>query len=387
VPDSVNDRLLRDVGLVSAAEFTDLNGDGWPDLVLAIEWNEIRVFINDHGRFTASVFPGLSGVTSRWNGIATGDLDSDGRLDIVATSWGRNTDHQARPDDPLYLYWGLFSGRPDVLLAQRDPRINAVAPLESFDRLVAALPGLPQRVRGFTPYADATIDQVLGSRAAEAIRLTATTMDNMVFLNRGDHFEAHAMPPEAQLAPAFYAGIADFDGDGKEDVFLSQNFFATAIPTPRYDAGRSLLLAGDGQGGLQPVDGERSGLIVYGEQRGAAYADYDGDGRLDLAVSENGAATKLFHNIAAKPGLRVRVVGLAGNPTGIGTQLRLRYGQRAGPVREIQAGSGYWSQNGGVQVLGRAAEPTALWVRWPGGIEQVVPLTRGQREITLHQLK
>jgi len=387
VPDSVNDRLLRDVGLVSAAQFADLNGDGWPDLILAIEWGEIRIFLNDHGRFSPASFPGLSGLISRWNGVATGDLDGDGRLDIVATSWGRNTDHQARPDDPLYLYWGLFSGRPDVLLAQRDPRINAVAPLESFDRLVAALPGLPQRVRGFTPYADATIDQVLGSRAAEAIRLTATTMDNMVFLNRGDHFEARAMPAEAQLAPAFYAGIADFDGDGKEDVFLSQNFFATAIPVPRYDAGRGLLLLGDGNGGLEPVSGQRSGLEIYGEQRGAAYADFDGDGRLDLAVSENGAPTRLFRNVGAKPGLRVRLIGPPGNPTGIGTQLRLRYGDSAGPVREIDAGSGYWSQNGGVQVLGHSGEPTALWVRWSGGREQVVPLTKGQREITVYSPK
>jgi enediyne biosynthesis protein E4 len=388
VPDSVNDRLLRDVGLVSAAEFTDLNGDGWPDLVLAIEWNEIRVFINDHGRFTATVFPGLSGVTSRWNGIATGDLDNDGRLDIVATSWGRNTDYSVGPDDPLYLYWGFFSGsgRPEFLLARRDPRLKGIAPVESFDRLAAAFPGLPRRIPGFTAYADATIDRVIGSRRAEAV-LTATTLDNMAFLNRGDHFEARVLPPDAQFAPAFYAGVADFDGDGNEDVFLSQNFFATAVPTPRFDAGRSLLLRGDGTGGLQPVDGEQSGLMVYGEQRGAAYADYDGDGRVDLVVSENGAATKLFHNVGAKPGLRVRVAGPPGNPTGIGTQLRLRYGEAAGPVREIQAGSGYWSQNGGVQVLGRRGEPTGLWIRWPGGREQVVPLTVGQREITIRPPK
>jgi len=388
VPDSVNDRLLGDVGLVSAAEFTDLNGDGWPDLVLAIEWNEIRVFINNHGRFTASVFPGLSGVTSRWNGIATGDLDNDGRLDIVATSWGRNTDYSAGPDDPLYLYWGFFSGsgRPEFLLARRDPRLKGIAPVESFDRLVAAFPALPRRIPGFTAYADATIDRVIGSRHAEAV-LTATTLDNMAFLNRGDHFEARVLPPDAQFAPAFYAGVADFDGDGNEDVFLSQNFFATAVPTPRFDAGRSLLLRGDGAGGLQPVDGEHSGLIVYGEQRGAAYADYDGDGRLDLVVSENGAATKLFHNVGATPGLRVRVVGPPGNPTGIGTQLQLHYGDTAGPVREIQAGSGYWSQNGGVQVLGHTRKPTALWIRWPGGREQVLPLTVGQREITIRPQK
>ncbi|HEV2672246.1 MAG TPA: ASPIC/UnbV domain-containing protein, partial [Gemmatimonadales bacterium] len=58
---------------------------------------------------------------------------------------------------------------------------------------------------------------------------------------------------------------------------------------------------------------------------------------------------------------------------------------RAGPVREIQAGSGYWSQNGAVQILGRAEgeQPTALWVRWPGGREEVVPLRPAQREVTV----
>ena len=81
----------------------------------------------------------------------------------------------------------------------------------------------------------------------------------------------------------------------------------TAAGTPRYDAGRSLLMLGDGRGGLTPVSGARSGLVVYGDQRGAAFADFDGDGRTDLAVSQNGGATRLFQNRGAKPGLRVRL--------------------------------------------------------------------------------
>ena len=387
VPDSANNKLFAGMGMVSAAQFADIDGNGMPDLIVAIEWGTIRLFLNESGRFLpAPERPGLSELYSRWNGLATGDLDGDGRLDIIATSWGRNTDYHASQARPLFLYSGFLNerSRPSLLLAQEDPRIKDVAPLTSFARLSLALPGVALRLRTFTAYADATMNQVLGPLAPGAIRLGATTMDHMMFLNRGDRFEARSLPLEAQLAPAFYAGVADFDGNGKEDLFLSQNFFATEVATPRYDAGRSLLLLGDGVGGLEPMPGQRSGLLVYGEQRGAAYADLDGDGRLDLAVSQNGAPTRLFRNVTARPGLRVRLVGPPSNPSGVGAQMRLRYGDRKGPVREVQAGSGYWSQNGAVQVLGRAAEPTALWVRWPGGREQVVPLVPSQAEITVH---
>jgi hypothetical protein len=385
VPDSTNNRLFRGMGMVSAALFSDIDGDGWSDLIVAIEWGTIRIFLNRQGRFRpAPEMPGLSRLYSRWNGVATGDLDADGRLDIVATSWGRNTDYQASEKRPLFLYFGFFeSGAPSALLAQEDPRIGAAAPLTTFARLSLGLPGVAQRLRSFATYADAPMDQVLGPQASSAVRLGATTMDQMLFLNRGDRFEARSLPLAAQMAPAFYAGIADFDGDGKEDLFLSQNFFATEIATPRYDAGRSLLLMGDGSGGLEPMPGQRSGLMVYGEQRGSAYADFDGDGRLDLAVSQNGASTRLFRNAGAAPGLRVRLVGPVGNPTAVGAQMRLRYSGGDGPVREVQAGSGYWSQNGAVQVLGRVGVPNALWIRWPGGREQVVQLVAGQAEITV----
>jgi hypothetical protein len=173
--------------------------------------------------------------------------------------------------------------------------------------------------------------------------------------------------------------VADADGDGNEDVFLSQNYFAVALDGWRQDAGRGLWLKGDGQGNLVPIPGHISGVKVYGEQRGCAVADYDHDGRLDLVVTQNGAATRLFHNVRAKPGLRVRLKGPGDNPGAIGAAVRLRYADRYGPRREIQAGSGYWSQNSSTPVLGLAAQPTHLEVRWPGGVESMVPVQPGQR--------
>src|ERR1019366_2668634 len=86
-----------------------------------------------------------------------------------------------------------------------------------------------------------------------------------------------------------------------------------------------------------------------------------------LAVTQNNAETRLFHNLRARAGLRVKLAGPPGNPDGIGAMVRLECGGRWGSAREIQAGSGFWSQNSSVQVLGTPESPTSVQVRWPGG--------------------
>ena len=386
VADEAAAPLLEGIGMVSAATFADLDGDGDEDLLLAREWGSVVLAINEGGRFSRAPGSwGLDGRQSRWNGVATGDLDGDGRLDIVATSWGRNTVASADTLHPLVMLFGAFGnqGATEMLMAHWDARLGGLAPLNSYARVRVAIPAVVDRARTFGAYADLTVDSLLGPLAKEAGRIGANTLDHTVFFNRGSRFEARSLPAESQFAPASYAGIADFDGDGTEDVFLSQNFFPTEIGSPRYDDGRSLLLIGDGRDGLRAVPGHQSGLLVYGDQRGAGYADFDGDGRLDLAVSQNGAATRLFRNRGAKVGLRVRVAGPVGNPDGIGVQLRLVYAGRQGPVRQIQAGSGYWSQNGAVQVLGLSGVATKVWARWPGGRVTEVAVPAGATEVVV----
>ena len=144
-----------------------------------------------------------------------------------------------------------------------------------------------------------------------------------------------------------------------------------------------MLLRGDGRGNFRAVPGQESGLVVYGEQRGVAVADFDGDGRPDLAMSQNHGPTKLWRNLRARLGLRVRLRGPVGNPNALGAVVRLRFGDRLGPVRELHAGAGYWSQDSATLVLATPQAPAEIEVRWPGGLMTTAPLPESAKEITV----
>ena len=132
------------------------------------------------------------------------------------------------------------------------------------------------------------------------------------------------------------------------------------------------------------MTGAQSGIVVYGDQRGAAYADYDGDGRLDLAVSQNGAATRLFHNRGAKPGLRVRVQGPPLNPDGVGAQLTRRLRRPHGARRaRSKPGRATGRRTARCRCSASSGTPTAVWVRWPGGGEARVAVPAGAREVVV----
>lgn len=378
VLDESNAAALTNVGLVSGAVFSDVDADGDPDLLLAIEWGPVRLFVNRNGRFEdATAAFGLESRTGWWNGVTAGDLNGDGLPDLIASNRGLNSQFTASSERPATAYHADLDndGFRDVIEARYDEFTRSMVPVRGLLTLAGGLPFLRGRIQGFEHYGQLGVNEILEQPADLLPTVEATTLAHTVFINRGGSFEAFELPREAQLAPAFHAGVADMDGDGHEDVFLSQNLFALRGEADRNDGGRGLWLRGDGTGALTPVPGQRSGIAVYGEQRGAAFADYDADGRVDVLISQNAAGTKLYRNTGAKPGLRVRLRGDPGNPAAIGAAIRLEYPDGTlGPLREVRAGGGYWSQDDPVQVMGLAATPTVVRVRWPDGSETVTPL-------------
>jgi len=392
------------LGRVSGACFTDFDGDGDIDLVVAGDWGPLHLWRNERGTLTeidpvvalgGQRLP-LSRLLGLWNSVTAGDFDGDGRLDLVAGNWGLNTSlasavppprrtsmtgPDAVPEVIRRLYYGELGGLGGVDVVEALPGLAGDWPGRELPMWARAFPWLRSEVPTHVAFAKMTVAKIFGNRLEVAKRLDLSWLASTVFLNRGDYWEARPLPDFAQLAPVFGLAIADADGDGREDLFLAQNWFATDPLTARQDAGRGLWLQGDGQGDFRAQ--ERTGVAAYGEQRAAAIADFDADGRPDLVLTQNAGATRLYRNERARPGVRVRLRGNPPNLSAIGASVRLVFGQRPGPWRELHLGSGYWSVDSSTLVLARPEPASALEVRWPGGRISRQPLPESATSVVV----
>ena len=384
--DETNSASLRNVGIVNAAVWSDLNADGYPELVLACDWGPIKIFANEHGRLSdATLAYGLDAYRGWWNGLAVGDFDGDGRLDLVASNWGRNSKYQVHLDFKVVMFHGDLQERGEVDLIETyvDPASRKRVPFLPLDLLSTAAPFLRERFTSYRSFAQAGIEDMLGPKLGALKSVDVNWLDHTVFLNRGKFFDVRSLPSEAQQAPAFGVSSGDLDGDGKDDLFLAQNFFATYPETSRYDAGRGLVLAGDGDGKFRAMPGQESGIKMYGEQRASALCDFDHDGRMDIVVTQIADETKLYRNRRAQPCLRVRLRGPAGNPDGIGCVVWLESPVGNGPAHEVHSGTGVAASDASTLLIGGYQKASSIVVRWPGGKISKKPIPLGAMEMVV----
>ena len=100
---------VSNLGMVTGCTFSDLNSDGWQDLIISIEWGPITYLENTGGKFVDKTKEAnLSKLTGWWNSVASADIDNDGDFDLIAHNFGKNTKYKASDQHPVLLYYGKF---------------------------------------------------------------------------------------------------------------------------------------------------------------------------------------------------------------------------------------------------------------------------------------
>jgi enediyne biosynthesis protein E4 len=283
---------LRHIGLVTGAVWTDIDRDGWDDLVIVGEWMPITVFKNNRGilsNITDTL--GLQHTTGWWTTIKSSDLDGDGFEDLLIGNWGENSKLHASGKFPLKLYTGDIdkNGISDQLLV-----IEKNGQYYSFlgkDELEKHFPSLiKKRYYSYFEFAGQTIEQVFGDKLKNTTLLTAETLSSVVLMNnRKGNYIISKLPKEVQWSPVFTFLAGDFNGDQRTDIIAAGNFYGVLPYEGRYDASYGSLLLGRDHLPFQVLDPTSSGITLEGEVRDSKMIRTTGGNKLIIFSRNNNA--------------------------------------------------------------------------------------------------
>jgi hypothetical protein len=374
--------------MISAALWTDVDGDGWLDLLVALQWGTVRCWRNVEGKQFEDVSEkmGFSAAgLGWWNSIAAADFNGDGQVDYAVGNTGLNTRYQPSTAKPLLLLRGAVdeTGTPQLLEAEYEG--ETLVPVRGRSTIERVMPWVGKKLPTFKRYAAASLVDIFGQEnVAAAQRFSVTELRSGVFLSQaGGGYRFEPLPRIAQIAPIFGMVAGDFDGDGHADLYAVQNSYAPVPEVGRFAGGLSQLLRGDGQGNFTAASPSETHLVVPGDAKALVTLDLDRDGWPEFMVTRAGDEAMVFGNtgVTGRRMLAVSLRGAAGNPYQIGARITVIAADGSTQTREVSAGSGYLSQSSTTQFFGSAeSNPlTVVRVRWPQGAssETKVPTQSG----------
>ena len=281
--------------------FADIDADGDPDLLLASDFGTSQVLRNDAGR----TFTDISGdalTDENGMGAAVVDVDRDGDLDWFVTSIHKSERRSGREPTGNRLYLNIGGAEPFVDVSD-----------------------LAQVREGGWGW---------GACAAD-------------FDNDG-HADLFHTNGWFDTAPGY--GL----GGGAE--------FTEFVDDP------SRLFMSNGDGTFSERSSQL-GIDHRGQGRGVVCADYDGDGRVDIFIANHGAAPAVFANRIENAGhwLAIDLAGRHANPAGVGARVVVHTASGT-QTQEVRLGTGYLSQGPATLHFGLGGDRTvsAVEVQWPG---------------------
>jgi hypothetical protein len=281
---------FSNIGMVTDAQWVDLDNDGRKDLVIAGEMMPVSVFINKADGFvnsTANYFKEPQ--SGCWFSLCIADVNKDGRPDIIAGNAGLNIGFKVSSLKPAELYFADFDGNGSI-----DPFFNFYIkdtsyPFVSRDELNEQIYPMRRKFTSYKDYANATMKDIFSaSELSKANKWQMNEAATVCFINNGNGFDKTILPAEAQFAPIIKIITDDFDKDGNTDLLLLGNHTDNRLKIGSIDANFGCLLKGDGKGNFKYVSQPKSGLSVGGDVKSAGKINIGNTQNIYIGITNQG---------------------------------------------------------------------------------------------------
>jgi hypothetical protein len=253
-------QYLQNVGMVTAANWADIDKNGWDDLILVGEFMPFTVFNNENGLLQKGFE--VHNSNGWWHSLAYADFDNDGDIDFIAGNLGLNSRYKATEKQPVCIYAKDYdkNGRIDPIMCHYVLGENVIA--HTRDEMIKQINPMRGRFKSYKAFASANFSQSFTKdEIQDAFFVKANCFETSYFENKGHgQFTRHPLSIETQFAPINSILIQDFDKDGFLDALIAGNDYATEASTGRYDAMTGLLLKGNGKGNFMPLKSKQTGF-------------------------------------------------------------------------------------------------------------------------------
>lgn len=266
------------LGMVTDALWSDFDGDGWEDLVVARDWNSVVILKNNNGlSLEPLIIPGLESNHGLWYSLVSADLDLDGDMDLIAGNLGENYRFSPDDDHPLQLY--AMDLEPDGTL---DPVITAFYPVSGgemteypvnfLDELWSQSPYFEAIIKDYNSFSRMSFSELMKEnlRKRHDFTLYVNTTSSYILWNENPGISWERLPDRVQYSPLTRILAKDITNDGLPDLIMAGNDHTWDLASGYFDASKGIVLVnmtgrkGESDQSFELMDPGRSGFVLNG---------------------------------------------------------------------------------------------------------------------------
>tara|TARA_B100000508_G_scaffold139322_1_gene137067 strand:+ start:9 stop:1655 length:1647 start_codon:yes stop_codon:yes gene_type:complete len=281
-------------GMITNAQWVDINGDTQKELITVSDWGAPRVYTYANSKLSEKA-SSLNDLSGWWNILYPTDIDGDGDQDFILGNQGKNLHYRPSEENRMKLWVHDFdnNGTFEQIITQT---INGKdMPIHQKRELTTQMVSLKKQNLKASEYAAKSIQELFSEGVlAKTTVKEVNTSETILVINDGNgNFTTKKLPSRAQLSCVCGITCTDVNQDGNMDIIMGGNNYEFRPQFSRLDADYGSVLLNNGEEEFTWQEYNTSGFFVKEEIKNVSQF-HDKNGKAYVFVAINDEKPKVF---------------------------------------------------------------------------------------------